>query len=185
MLVLAGAGFVALVTKGGGGRTGQAGVAVPGGDSEGQSPGPPRVPCPVSGRAGPGTPRGRSQQGTLGPSGPSARCAGQGQETQGAPGAGNQTKGLHNLSYQKCLREVGLFSLENVTPCLKNGCQDGPASSPWCQVIGQENGQKLRRSKVHLNTKNFFTVEVTKQWNRLPREAVSPLAAEGAGGWPR
>ena len=35
------------------------------------------------------------------------------------------------------------------------------------------NVHKLKCRKFHLNTgKKFFTVRVTKHWNRLPREAV-------------
>ena len=39
------------------------------------------------------------------------------------------------------------------------------------------NGQKLKHRKFHTNVrKNFFTVRVTEQWSRLPRDVgESPL----------
>ena len=37
----------------------------------------------------------------------------------------------------------------------------------------RSKGHKLEPRKFHLNMrKNFFTVRVTKQWNRLPRAVV-------------
>lgn len=42
------------------------------------------------------------------------------------------------------------------------------------QFRGNRNTGILKRRKFHLKIgKNFFTVQVTKYWNRLPRE--SPL----------
>jgi len=39
--------------------------------------------------------------------------------------------------------------------------------------------QKLGHRKFHTNMwKSFFTVRVTEQWNRLPREVVEPPSQE-------
>ena len=41
------------------------------------------------------------------------------------------------------------------------------------------NGYKLKNSNSHLKIrKNLFTVKVTEQWNRLPREVVEPSSSE-------
>ncbi|KFV78341.1 hypothetical protein N308_11969, partial [Struthio camelus australis] len=41
------------------------------------------------------------------------------------------------------------------------------------------NRHKLKQRKFHLNLrKNFFTVRVTEQWTRLPREAVESPSLE-------
>jgi len=35
------------------------------------------------------------------------------------------------------------------------------------------NGHKLKQNKFNLNTrKSFFTLKVTENWNRLPRDVV-------------
>ncbi|KFV81661.1 hypothetical protein N308_01653, partial [Struthio camelus australis] len=41
------------------------------------------------------------------------------------------------------------------------------------------NGHKLNHRRFHLKLrKNFLTVRVTEQWNRLPREAVESPSLE-------
>ncbi|GAB0182046.1 hypothetical protein GRJ2_000669900 [Grus japonensis] len=80
-------------------------------------------------------------------------------------------KGLEHLSYEERLRELGQFSLEkrrlrghliSTYKHLKDRCD---------RTRGR--GHKVEHRKFCLNMrKNFFTLRVTEQWNRLPREVV-------------
>ncbi|XP_064278193.1 uncharacterized protein LOC135301750 [Passer domesticus] len=99
-------------------------------------------------------------------------------------------KGLENVSYEERLRKMGLFSLEktrikadliDVYEYLKGGFQEDGAR--LCSVMPSNgtrgNRQKLMQRKFHLSMrKNFFTVKLTTDWNRLPREIVELLSAE-------
>ncbi|PKU38341.1 hypothetical protein llap_11354 [Limosa lapponica baueri] len=99
--------------------------------------------------------------------------------------------GTEHLSYDKRLRDLGLFSLEkrrlrgdliNAYQYLKGGCQEDESRllsvAPSDRTRG--NRHKLERRKLCLNTrKNFFTLRATEHWNRLPTEAVeSPSLLE-------
>ena len=93
-------------------------------------------------------------------------------------------KGLEHLSYRERLSDLGLFSLEkrrlrgdliSVYKYLRCGRQRDEARlfSALCGNMTKGNDYKLKHRKFHTNVhKNFFTVRVTEDWNRLPREVV-------------
>jgi len=99
-------------------------------------------------------------------------------------------RGLEHLSCEERLRKLGLFSLKkrrlredlvNAYKYLKGGCQEDGARLfsvvPSDRTSG--NRHKLMHGKFYLNmTKNFFTLRVTENWNRLPREAVDSPSLE-------
>jgi len=94
-------------------------------------------------------------------------------------------RGLEHLSYEKRLRELGLFSLKkrrlredliNSYKYPNGGCQEDGAR-PFSVV--PSNRHKLKHREFQLNTrKNFFTLRVKEHWNRLPREVVESPSLE-------
>jgi len=71
--------------------------------------------------------------------------------------------------------------LRNAHKYLQGGCQEDGAR--LCSVVPSDrtrgNGHKLKQRKLQLNMKkNFFPLQVTEPWPRLPREAVQSPSLE-------
>ncbi|CAJ0964370.1 unnamed protein product [Ranitomeya imitator] len=88
--------------------------------------------------------------------------------------------GLQTMSYEERLKDLGMFSLQkrrligDIIAVYKylRGCHSVEGSSLFSFAHGntRSNGMKLKGRRYRLDIrKNFLTVRVTKEWNRLPR----------------
>jgi len=99
-------------------------------------------------------------------------------------------RGLQNLSYEKRLRELGLFSLEkgrvqgHLTAAFHylKGAYKKAGEGLFvkaCSERTRSNGFKPKKGKFGLDVrKKFFAMRVMTCWNRFPREVVNALSLE-------
>ncbi|KAK4824972.1 hypothetical protein QYF61_022498 [Mycteria americana] len=99
-------------------------------------------------------------------------------------------RGLEQLSCDKRLRELGLFSLEKkrfqgdliaAFQYMKGAYKKNRERlfTKACSDRTRDNGFKLKEGRFKLDLrKKFFTVSMVRQWNMFPREAVGAPSLE-------
>jgi len=99
-------------------------------------------------------------------------------------------RGMEHLSYEKRLRELGLFSLVKkrlwgnlivAFQYLKGAYKkdEDRFFRRACSYRTRSNGFKLSESRFRLDIrKKFFTLRVVRHWNRLLREVVEAPSLE-------
>ncbi|KFQ51003.1 hypothetical protein N334_03779, partial [Pelecanus crispus] len=99
-------------------------------------------------------------------------------------------RGMEHLSYEKRLKELGLFSLEKrrlwgdlvvAFQYLKGAYKKDRDKlfSRTCCNRTRGNAFKLKEGRLRLGIREkFFTVRVVKHWNRLPREVADAPSLE-------
>jgi len=97
---------------------------------------------------------------------------------------------LQYVSYEDRLRELEFFSLEKrrlwgeviaAFQYLKGACEKagGGLFIRACSNRVRSNDFKLKESRFVLDSrKNFFTMRVVRDWNKLPREVVDAPSLE-------
>lgn len=91
-------------------------------------------------------------------------------------------KVMEGKSYEKDLKEIGMFSLQKKMLNIPGGSHEEERKQLFslaAESRTQNNGSKLQESRFRLDIKtNFFTIKPVRQKTRLPRELVDSPSLE-------